>query len=407
MTTPLVFELAWRFVQSSLRSQLAVTTKLSLTGFVLGTASLVVAMAVVSGFEQTLFESVARLNGHIQIRRTFSNLDSYREFKKKLQNQYPNQIRGITPVLWVEALAIHKGATQGVLLQGLDVSEAKSLLDFLNVLKGDGNLKSGQIWIGSGIAKRWGLKNGDKLSLVVPISDELNPQKLKRSFKVFEVCDIVSLGKYEYDERAVILNLSDLQELAQIGTQLSGALIQTNDRDWAKMVKADLQSFLGSLFRVQTWYDINSYLFEAIQIERYVIFFVILIIVIASSFNVGVSLWIGVLQRTRELALLKSLGLSGYQTTHLMLIQGFILSLLGAGIGLGIGISLSFGVDWIQTVIPLLPGSVYKIDHLRTQILWSDLAQILISVVILSGAAVYWPARNAARQRISEGLRYE
>jgi lipoprotein-releasing system permease protein len=248
---------------------------------------------------------------------------------------------------------------------------------------------------------------GDKLSLVVPISDELNPQKLKRSFKVFEVSDVLSLGKYEYDERAVILNLSDLQELAQVGTQLSGALIQTKDREWAKLVKSDLQSFLGSLYRVQTWYDINSYLFEAIQIERYVIFFVILIIVIASSFNVGVSLWIGVLQKTRELALLKSLGLCGHQVTYLMLMKGLILSLVGAGIGLGIGILLSYGVDWLQTLVPLLPGSVYKIDHLKTQILASDLARILISVVVLSGAAVYWPARNAARQKISEGLRYE
>jgi len=407
MRAPLVVDLAWRFVENSWKSRLGITTWLSLAGFVLGTASLVVAMSVVSGFEKTLYESVTRLNGHIQIRKTFQDYQSYFDFKQKLHERYSNQVLGVTPVLWVEALAIHKGATQGVLLQGLKIEEAKRFLDFSKVLTVGSTLSQGQIWIGSGIAKRWGVKVGDKLSLVVPISDELNPQKLNRSFKVFEIADIVSLGKYEYDERAVLLNLDDLQSLSRIGTQLSGAIVHAADRNWARWVKADMQSFLGSLYRIQTWYDINSYLFEAIQIERYVIFLVILIIVIASSFNVGVSLWIGVLQKTRELSLLKALGLSGHQITQLMLIQGFFMALMGAFIGLGIGILLSYGVDWVQTLTPLLPGSVYKIDHLKTQILWADLTLILISVVILSGAAVYWPARNAAQQKISEGLRYE
>jgi len=403
----LVLDLAWIFIKSSWKSKLAVTTRLSLAGFVLGTASLVVAMSVVSGFEQTLYESVARLNGHLQVRRTFANQNQFNEFKSKLTERYSSSLVGVTPVLWVEALAIYNGSTQGVLLQGMNLKEAKQLFDIKKVLKNDSDLAPGQIWVGSGISKRWGLKPGDKLALVVPISDELNPQKLKRSFRVFEILDTMSLGKHEYDERAVILNLDDLQSLAQVGTQISGALIQSTDRNWALVSKSDIQSFLGSQYRVQTWYDINSYLFEAIKIERYVIFVVILIIVVASSFNVGVSLWIGVLQKIRELSLLKAIGLQSHQVKNLMLLQGLITACIGAFIGMILGIFLSYGVDWIQTQMPLLPGSVYKIDHLITRILLSDLAKILLSVVILSGLAVYWPARNAAEQKVSEGLRYE
>jgi lipoprotein-releasing system permease protein len=404
----LIFSLAWNFVKSSWKSQLAVTTRLSLAGFVLGTMSLVVAMSVVSGFEETLYESVTRLNGHIQIRGPFNGNKSDSIFYDKINERFGSHILGITPVLWVEALAISKGATQGVLLQGLSLEQAGSVLDFSKVMKEDfSKLEPQQVWIGLGLAKKWGLSSGDQITIVVPISDEMNPQKLKRSFKTFEVRGVLSLGKHEYDERIVIMNIDALQSLAQVGAHFSGVLLQTSHRTWALDKKVSIQSFLGSQYRVQSWYDINSYLFEAIEIERYVIFVVILIIVIASSFNVGVSLWIGVLQKTKELSLLKVMGLPPSSVQGLMLLQGLLMAFVGALWGLFLGIVLSFGVDWIQSFLPLLPGSVYKIDHLETKMKIYDLSLILGSVVLLSGLAIFWPARNAARQKIGEGLRYE
>lgn len=396
----ITLEIALRFFKSSSKSQMKVTSRLSLVGFILGVASLVVAMGVVNGFEQTLFESLSRINGHLQIRKSFTDQEDYSKFKEVINSQYP-RVTGITPVLWVEALAISKGSTQGVLLQGLDFTTLREVLSI------DQELPPGKILIGAGLARKWQIASGDRLSIVVPIADELNPQRLRRSHRAFEVAGILHLGKHEYDERIVILHLDELQALASVGEAFSGALMMTEDRGWARQVKNHMQANLGLGYRVQTWYDINSYLFEAIQIEKIAIFLIILIIVVASSFNVGVALWIGVLQRTREVSILKTLGMRPRQVIWIMSIQGLLLALVGAGIGIPLGVGLSYGVDWVQTQFTLLPGSVYEIDQLRTQIRFQDIMIILGTSVLLAWAAVLWPARNAASREITEGLRYE
>lgn len=405
----LIFEIACRFFWGQHKENKMVTHWFSLAGFILGVMSLVAAMGVVSGFEESLTQSISRLNGHLQIRKNFKNSTEFNEFLESIKKKHPSIKSGIS-TLWVEALAISKGKTQGVLLQGFELETVDSVLNLKEALSYDskkGSLSEDEIWIGAGLSQKWQIKKGDSINIVIPIADELHPQKIKRSFKRFKVEGVLSLGKFEYDERVIVMNLSSLQSLAQVGEQLSGALLMSQNRRWAKEAASLIQNELDFSYRVQSWFDINSYLFEAIEIEKVIVFFVVLIILVASSFNAGISLWVGILQRTQEISLLRALGLKSSQVAYIMVFQGLFIAVIGSVLGIGLGVLLCYGLDAIQNYFNLLPGSVYKISKLVTVVRWTDLMLIFLSALALGVAATWWPARLVTKKAITEGLKYE
>lgn len=405
----MILRLAWAFFIGNIRSSQASTIRFSIYGFIIGFISLVVAMAVVSGFESSLYQSVIQVNSHLQIRKSINTQEEYNEIKDRMQLLAP-AIKGVSPTLWVEALAISQGTSQGIIIQGLEPQTFREVIQIEKALLTpvtSTSLESGKIWVGSGIAKKWGLNIGQKLSIVVPLVDDANPNKLNRKHRIYEVGGILSLGKFEYDERLVIMDLAQLQDLAQISHFIGGIMVLGPSADWALENKAIFQQKLGPTFRLQSWYDVNSYLFEAIKIEKLVIFFVIFLIIIASGFNAAVSLWIGILQKTRQIAVLKTLGMQPQHILYMLSMQGFILVFIGAFIGIPMAIGLCYLIDWSQNYIELLPGSVYRLSQFQTQIRMGDLGLIFGSALVLSWVAVLWPARSAANKSIAEGLRYE
>ncbi len=409
----LLLEIALRFVKSSWIKELSLTSKLTVIGFVIGVASLIVSMSVVEGFEQSLFKSIVRINSHLQIRKTFYNEKAYQEYSDELKKKYSKEVTHTQPVLWSEALAIAKGQLKGVLLQGLNFPQVLSVLELKGILESGGSFEpelSGDtkfVWIGKGLAQLWDVNVGDEISLVVPIYQEMNPQSLRRSYQKFKIAGILHFGKFEYDERFILLKLNDLQDLAKVGAQISGVLVKLSDYHKADRIKDQITQASRYDLIAQSWKDVNSFLFEAIRIERYIIFFVILIIIIASSFNIGVALWVGVIQKTREISVLRVLGLSQRQIQIMLIMEGLILSLLGSIVGLLLGLLLTWGVDYVLLKFELLPGSVYHLDSLQTQVQMSDILLIFFSVIVLSVSSIYWPARAASKKILNEGLKYE
>lgn len=405
----MILKLAWSFFIGNIRSSSGSTIRFSIYGFIIGFVSLVVAMAVVSGFESSLYKSVIQVNSHLQIRKSISTEQEYDNIKARLLSVAP-AIQGISPTLWVEALAIAQGTSQGIMIQGVDAQSFRQVIQLEKALvteEESDSLSNGKIWIGAGIARKWGLTVGQPLSIVVPLVDDTNPNKLNRIHRVYQIGGVLSLGKFEYDERLIVMDLKQLQSLAQISHFIGGILVLGPSAEWAINNKALLQEKLGPSFRLQSWYDVNSYLFEAIKIEKLVIFFVIFLIIIASGFNAAVSLWIGVLQKTRQIAVLKTLGMRPKHILYMLSIQGFILVMIAAIIGFPVAVGLCYLIDWSQNYMELLPGSVYRLSQLETQIRWGDLSLIFFSALLLSWVAVLWPARSAANKQIAEGLRYE
>jgi lipoprotein-releasing system permease protein len=406
--------LASKMLFSGGRKILSTTGWISLAGLVLGVASLVVSMAVISGFESTLKKSVTDVAGHIQIFKLNPDTESWQELFDKIKKSEPS-VQAASRFALVEGVLAHKGKLSGIFIQGLDQMQIEKVLGLkdrvrsgefkLNAEAGPDGIPNALI--GKGIAKDFGLKPGDEFRLVVPVNANSDVTQFQRRMGKFRVAGVLDLGKFEYDQRWIFASLSAVQNLADIGDRYSGILLKLDDLNKARDVSIPLAKNLGSDYRVRDWNDINQNLFEAVRIEKIVIFFVIFIIVIAAAFNVASSLYVSVVRSYPAIGILKSLGLSKKKTAQLFSVQGVFLGVIGSVLGVLLGLIFCYGFTFIENQFGVIPGSVYKIDRIDVQIRWTDLLAVLSTTILICYLATWAPATKAAKLTALEGLRQE
>lgn len=406
-----LIELSFRLLRGRGLSSLGLTGWISLAGLVLGVASLVVSMAAVSGFERTLQRSVSDITGHLQVLKIQGAREEGDDLRDKIRELEPDFVAA-TRVLWVEAVAAHKGQITGALLQGVDPDRMQEVLSLKNRVR-EGSFELGEkdgvplALVGKGLARKFDLKVGDEFRVVVPLVSELDPNSFRRKVGVFRVQAVLDLGKYEFDERLIMAALPAVQRVADVGNRFSGLLVRLNDFEKARSSSERLSLALGSGFRVRDWRELNENIFEAVRIERIVIFFVILIIILAAAFNVSSSLYISVVQRYPEIGILKAMGMRPRDLIRVFSAQGLLLGLAGCAGGLLLGGLLCVLFTYGQRAFGLLPGSVYKLDHIDLVLRFWDLVAIIVATLLLCGLATLAPARQGARLTAVEGLRYE
>lgn len=380
---------------------------LALGGLAIGVASLTVSMAVVSGFERTLQKSVTDITGHIQVLRANSNdqSDITDEVKK-----ISSDLTGITPFTMFHAVLAYQGRLNGIFVQGIDSPTYK------NVLRLEDRLQSGAIdfskkdsiygaVIGRGIAKNFGLKLGDVFNVVVPLRSDLSPTDFKRKLAKFYVSGIVDLAKNEYNERFILTDIQASRDLVDFGERSSGFLLRFKDIDQVAKISLNMKTKMGGYYRIKDWFDLNENLLRAIQIERWVIFFVVLVIVLAAAFNVSTQLYIHVVKKYPAIGLLKSLGVKNRQIMTLFSFQALILGGTGLILGLMLGTLLCFGFVFIEKHFGILPGEIYRIDRIDLFLRPFDLILIVMATLGLCMIAAIPPAWRGAKLQPVEGLR--
>ena len=379
---------------------------LAMIGLTLGVACLVVSMAVMSGYETTLRNNVADVTGHVQIIRMISAMDE--DIEEKIKSE--TQVKSYSKFLFTEAVLAHKGHISGVYLQGIESDKLKLVLGLESRLI-DGSLelkgteKVGAL-IGKGIAKNYGLKKGDRFKVVVPQYTD-DPSNFRRQLAELEVAGVLDLGKQEYDDRMIITELGFVQEVSAVGEKNSGYILKLDDIGSAQIFSDHMHDVLGPKFRIRDWHDVNANIFEAVKLEKGIIFFVIFIIVIAAAFNVSISLYVNVVKRYSTIGMLKAMGMKVSHLQKIFAIQGLIMGLLGSLFGIFLGFLFCIGFTWLETKFGLLPNSVYRIDRIDVQIRFLDLFVILVASVLMSVLASFSPARRGAKLTTIEGLRYE
>ncbi len=389
----------------------------ALVGLMLGVACLVVSMAVMSGFELTLQRSVADVTGHIQILMRVQDLPAKAEFLEKVRKIEPTLLAG-TRFALIEGVMANQGKLSGVSLQGLDNEDVGQVLGIekrlvegkldLTPSQADGSGNSfDNAAIGLGLAKTLGLKIGDSFRVVVPLRNELDPNQFRRKVGVFKVVGILDLGKYDYNQRMILTSLKATQKIAEIGERYSGVLLKFQNIDRAREISTKLTRELGGGFVVRDWRDVNENLFEAVQIERVVVFFVILVIILAAAFNVASTLYINVVTRFAEIGLLKALGLSQKGILKVFSLQGMILGSIGLLAGLVLGILLCFLVTFIENYYGIVPGSIYHLDKIELAVRWQDVLSISVVTLLICFLATLAPAFRGAQLTPVEGLRNE
>lgn len=384
-----------------------------MVGLILGVACLVVSMAVMSGFESTLKNSVADVTGQVQILTKGSASLSRDELVARVQKITPDLVAS-TRFTYLEAVIAHEGKLSGVILQGLDPQEVKATLGLEKrmtqgklEIQPDPNSEVSPVVIGLGLAKQMNLDIGEEFRVVLPLRNELDPNQFRRKIGVFKVAGILDLGKYDYNQRMILTSLEATQKLAEIGEKYSGVLLKFKDIDRAREISAALSRDLGLGFTVRDWHDVNENLFQAVNIEKVVIFFVILIIVVAAAFNVASTLYINVVTRYSEIGLLKAFGVSRRGVVQVFCWQGLLMGALGIVGGMILGLGLCFVFGWVESHYGLLPGSIYKVDRIDLSLRFLDALTIATATLLICFVATLAPALRGASLSPVEGLKNE
>lgn len=398
-----------RFILSH-KYALSVPSVLSLVGMTTGVACLVAAMGVVSGFEATLAKTITDVYGHVLVINRSTSIQNLEAVTDRIAKTVP-QVQAYTPFLNVEGVIAHQSQLSGILLQGLDPDSVDKVLKLkTRLVRGDFTLnKDGEYpsaLVGKGIQRRFKLQVGDTFQIVLPSTDvnSASPPKVQK----FILRGVLDLGKNEYDERYIVTSLRSVQAFMGMGSDVvSGIRIRLSDEKIAPTANLKIARELGNSYFVNDWTEVNKNLFEAVQLERIVIFFVILIIVIAAAFNISSQLYVGVLQRFADISILKAIGATPRDIKFIFTLNGLFFGLIGTVLGIILGLLLCGIFVVVQRYTVIMPVDVYKIDNIGVDIRLIDISAIIGSALVICLLSSLMPAVRGSKLNPVEGLRYE
>lgn len=401
--------LAFRYF-GSWRRFFSLTTSLSVLGMAIGVASLVVSMAVFSGYVSTLEQTVQDAVGDLLVMKRGSA--DQEEMLKDIRPLVTGLIAQ-TPFVYAEAILANKGKINGVLIEGIEESTVSSVLNIESrVIAGKLNLNHTEgspekIMIGKGIAERFDIHVGDVISIVIPLASEFQAASFRPKLGKFQVAGVINYGRYDFDSRYVVMRLEAAQEFVELGKRITGYRLKIEDPYLARQIARNIGEKFGPDYWARDWQEVNRNLFEAAKLEKAVLFFVLMILVVAAAFNIANTLFISVVQRYRDISVLKTLGAPDRMIRRIFTWQGLMVGAVGACLGILIGLILCRFFEWAQVRWKLIPAEVYKLDHINLQVRGADLLAIVGVSLVICFLATLVPSRRSARISPVEGLRYE
>jgi lipoprotein-releasing system permease protein len=398
-----------RYLRNDRRGRM--TLGFSVLGMSFGVAALVLSMAIVSGYESTLKKSVIDSFGHLVILRKGAGFRAPQEFETELKAAVTN-IESMTPFLLLEAILAHNKELGGVVVEGIDLTTYSKVIDLKkHIIDGDFELGArDQIplaIVGKGIQKKFRLKIGDQFRVVLPMSAQTGGSQFRSRLQKFILAGVVDLGRHDFDERYVLTDINAAQKFADVGERVSGFRIRLDSSDAAEAAKLTVEEKFGYPYIARSWFDSNKNIFLAAKYEKIVIFFIVLLMVVAASFNIASTLFVTVLRRYHDISILKAMGASRRFIYWMFAVQGLVIGVLGAIVGIGLGYGICEIFMWVQTKFPLFPAEIYRIDRVNIEIRGMDLVLIVICSMVICFLSSLMPAKRGADLYPVEGLRYE
>ncbi|MEO5330669.1 MAG: lipoprotein-releasing ABC transporter permease subunit [Magnetococcus sp. YQC-5] len=391
---------------------ISVITFLSMGGVALGVAALITVLAVMTGFREELQKQILGVTSYVTVRALSGNMDPYQHVMEKAAT-----VQGVTavaPYIANQAMISNLGRSSGVVLRGIDpVLEAKVSSLARNIKQGTlQDMPAYGIIIGKRLAQHLEVALHDTVTLTVAVGT-LTAGSPMPHMKRFKVVGIFDSGMFEYDNALAYISLVDAQRLLRMDDTVTGVELKTVTPEIAFTVSKELRQILGSAFWVQDWMEMNRNFFRALQMQKAVMFVILLLVVLVAAFNIISSLIMVVMEKGREIAILKTMGARSSGIMALFIINGGVVGLFGTLSGLALGLLLSLNLEkTLRAVekifgIQLISGEVYYIDYVPAKVLISDVIWVTGLSLAISLLATLYPSWRAARVDPVEALRYE
>ena len=402
---------------------ISLNTWISIGGVSLGVMALIVVIAVMSGFGKDLRDKILGTNSHIVVTNiNRSGMDAYESVLKRVM-----QIEGVkaaAPFILNQVMLTFGGNSSGVVVRGIDPEREAMVSDLQkNLVQGDlAMLKRSKstskgprrdnIILGKELAQKLGVQMGDAISMVSPAS-RLTPMGLVPKIKLFQVVGFFESGMFEYDSSLAFISVESAQKFFSMKKTVSGVEIRVDDIDRADKIAESLQENLGFPYYARDWMRMNKNLFSALRLEKIVMFIILILIILVAAFNIVSTLFMVVMEKTKEIAILKSMGASRTSIMKIFSLQGLIIGVTGTLIGCVGGFTivpnLNEIVGFIESLfgITAFPSDVYYLNKLPSEIQYLDSFLIIIFSILICFLASLYPAWRASRMDPVDGLRYE
>ena len=425
---PFSLFLALRYLKPK-RTFVSIITIISILGVTLGITVLILVIAVMTGFGEELRRKVLGFDAHVLVT---SNgvLSGWRELTPEIEKA-PHVI-ATAPFVQGPVIVEFQGRRLAPKIRGIDPEREQRVTDIRGAIKeGSFDLTGDKVLLGRELARHLGVTVGDSITIFSPgnigeILDELekaekSPDQQKNMEELRQmvlpadlvVSGIFESGRYVYDSEFLLVPLHIGQELYDLGDDLHGITVKTDDPYQAPAVKAELLERLPPDLVVDTWIDLNKQIFDALRLERNTMFFLLMFIVIVAAFGIMNTLITVTVQKTREIGIMKALGATTSQIVWIFLAQGMVVGFFGNITGLALGMAL---VRWrnefknfIATTfhIEVFPAGIYQFSEIPAEVVPRDVAIICISAFVICSVAALIPAYVAARLDPVKALRYE
>jgi lipoprotein-releasing system permease protein len=388
---------------------ISIITGISILGIMIGVMALIVVLAVMNGFREDLMKKILGVNSHLLILSYKGGIqDTESVMGKALE---VDGVLSATPFIYSQVMIKNFANVSGAILRGLDPETAGKVINIDSMIK-DGSLDvlrepatgPPAIILGSELSKQIGALVGDTVTLVSP-SGKLTPLGRMAHERTFTVKALFESGMYEYDSSMVYLSLADAQDFLSLGDEVTGIELRVKDADKSDTIARVLQHHLDYPYWTKDWKMMNKSLFSALKLEKVTMFIILTMIVLVGALNIISSLVMLVMEKTRDIAILRTMGASSRSIMSIFIFQGLFVGLVGTFLGLISGSFLCHLLARYKFI--KLPPDVYYITTLPVRMEWVDVLSIAFAAVLISFLATIYPSWQASKLNPVEALRYE
>lgn len=404
------FFLSARYLKAKRKQAfISIITMISIIGVMMGVMALIVVLSVMNGFREDLMSKILGVNSHLLV---LSYEGAFKDYDKVIsQVDQADGVRASTPFIYSQVMVNNSGSVSGVILRGIDTETAPRVINIEPMIK-EGSLQSlgrlhdglPAIIIGKELSKNLMARPGDILTVVSPLG-KLTPLGRIPYDRKFKVTAIFESGMYEYDSSMAYVSLKEAQDFLGFENRVTGIEVKVADVYEADRTGAAVQKKLGYPYWTKDWKQMNRSLVSALKLEKLTMFVILLMIVLVGALNIISTLVMVVMEKTRDVAILRAMGTTGRSIMSIFMLQGLLVGVIGTLAGLASGLGLCHLLAKYKFID--LPSDIYYISTLPVRVETTDVAFVTISAVFISFLATLYPSWHASRLNPVEALRYE